>query len=170
MVKLIDLLCNPYFSVYAIATSLYLLYSTHINTIPTIINPCKSYSCIPRYNKDRCCMILYPTRVTLQTSLDAQTTKSSPTSRTWQVRKQQAQTNLILSYTYHTSHTTTMARKAIQTDQIVKLIVGAGQASPSPPVGPALGSKGVKSMDFCKVSLCHTSLPQIRKKKRKNRH
>jgi hypothetical protein len=37
-------------------------------------------------------------------------------------------------------------------DQIVKLIVGAGQASPSPPVGPALGSKGVKSMDFCKVS------------------
>ncbi|EOD45976.1 putative mitochondrial 54s ribosomal protein 19 protein [Neofusicoccum parvum] len=43
-----------------------------------------------------------------------------------------------------------MARKAIQRDQIVKLIVGAGQASPSPPVGPALGSKGVKSMDFCK--------------------
>ncbi|MCJ1482535.1 hypothetical protein MMC06_002701 [Schaereria dolodes] len=43
-----------------------------------------------------------------------------------------------------------MARKAIQTDQIVKLIVGAGQASPSPPVGPALGSKGVKSIDFCK--------------------
>ncbi|KAI1505363.1 ribosomal protein L11, N-terminal domain-containing protein [Biscogniauxia marginata] len=35
-------------------------------------------------------------------------------------------------------------------DQIVKLIVGAGQATPSPPVGPALGSKGVKSMDFCK--------------------
>ncbi|KAH8158069.1 hypothetical protein CIB48_g10179 [Xylaria polymorpha] len=35
-------------------------------------------------------------------------------------------------------------------DQVVKLIVGAGQASPSPPVGPALGSKGIKSMDFCK--------------------
>lgn len=45
-----------------------------------------------------------------------------------------------------------MARKAIAKDQIVKLIVGAGQASPSPPVGPALGSKGVKSMDFCKAS------------------
>lgn len=44
-----------------------------------------------------------------------------------------------------------MARKAMQNDLIVKLIVGAGQASPSPPVGPALGSKGVKSMDFCKV-------------------
>jgi large subunit ribosomal protein L11 len=37
-------------------------------------------------------------------------------------------------------------------DQVVKIIVGAGQASPSPPVGPALGSKGIKSMDFCKVS------------------
>ncbi|ODQ79558.1 hypothetical protein BABINDRAFT_161943 [Babjeviella inositovora NRRL Y-12698] len=33
---------------------------------------------------------------------------------------------------------------------IVKLIVGAGQAAPSPPVGPALGSKGVKAIDFCK--------------------
>ncbi|KAF1979450.1 ribosomal protein L11 [Bimuria novae-zelandiae CBS 107.79] len=43
-----------------------------------------------------------------------------------------------------------MAKKALPKDQIVKLIVGAGQASPSPPVGPALGSKGVKSMDFCK--------------------
>ncbi|KAF7185609.1 54S ribosomal protein L19, mitochondrial [Pseudocercospora fuligena] len=42
------------------------------------------------------------------------------------------------------------ARRAAQSDVIVKLIVGAGQASPSPPVGPALGSKGVKSMDFCK--------------------
>lgn len=38
-------------------------------------------------------------------------------------------------------------------EQVVKLIVGAGQASPSPPVGPALGSKGIKSMDFCKVGL-----------------
>ncbi|KAI1608093.1 50S ribosomal protein L11 [Exophiala viscosa] len=43
-----------------------------------------------------------------------------------------------------------MARKVPARDQIVKLIVGAGQASPSPPVGPALGSKGVKSIDFCK--------------------
>lgn len=46
-----------------------------------------------------------------------------------------------------------MAKNALQKEQFVKLIVGAGQASPSPPVGPALGSKGVKSMDFCKVSL-----------------
>lgn len=57
----------------------------------------------------------------------------------------------------------TMAKKAIQRDQIVKLIVGAGQASPSPPVGPALGSKGVKSMDFCKVnpSPIHPTHPQF---------
>ncbi|KAH6856966.1 mitochondrial 54S ribosomal protein YmL19 [Chaetomium sp. MPI-CAGE-AT-0009] len=39
---------------------------------------------------------------------------------------------------------------AASMDQVVKIIVGAGQASPSPPVGPALGSKGIKSMDFCK--------------------
>lgn len=50
-----------------------------------------------------------------------------------------------------------MAKTALTKDQFVKLIVGAGQASPSPPVGPALGSKGVKSMDFCKVS-CSLSL------------
>lgn len=45
-----------------------------------------------------------------------------------------------------------MSRKAASNIQtiMVKLIVGAGQASPAPPVGPALGSKGVKSIDFCK--------------------
>jgi hypothetical protein len=56
-----------------------------------------------------------------------------------------------------------MARKALANDQIVKLIVGAGQASPSPPVGPALGSKGVKSMDFCKVH--HYSRPSSKQPK-----
>lgn len=44
-----------------------------------------------------------------------------------------------------------MSRKAqAATNVLVKLIVGAGQAAPSPPVGPALGSKGVKAIDFCK--------------------
>ncbi|KAG9240645.1 60S ribosomal protein L19, mitochondrial precursor [Calycina marina] len=43
-----------------------------------------------------------------------------------------------------------MSKARAASDQMVKLIVGAGQASPSPPVGPALGSKGVKSMDFCR--------------------
>jgi hypothetical protein len=56
---------------------------------------------------------------------------------------------LLVTYIHEQQHK--MARKALANDQIVKLIVGAGQASPSPPVGPALGSKGVKSMDFCKV-------------------
>ncbi|CAH6723491.1 54S ribosomal protein L19, mitochondrial [[Candida] jaroonii] len=40
--------------------------------------------------------------------------------------------------------------KAIAKNVMVKLIVGAGQAAPAPPVGPALGSKGVKAIDFCK--------------------
>jgi len=33
---------------------------------------------------------------------------------------------------------------------VQRLLVAAGKASPSPPVGPALGARGVKSMDFCK--------------------
>ena len=32
----------------------------------------------------------------------------------------------------------------------LKLQVRGGQANPSPPVGPALGSKGINIMDFCK--------------------
>lgn len=33
---------------------------------------------------------------------------------------------------------------------LLKLTIPAGGASPSPPVGPALGQKGVKAMDFCR--------------------
>ena len=32
----------------------------------------------------------------------------------------------------------------------VKLQVKGGAANPSPPIGPALGSKGVNIMEFCK--------------------
>ena len=32
----------------------------------------------------------------------------------------------------------------------IKLQVKGGQANPSPPIGPALGSKGVNIMEFCK--------------------
>ncbi|CAN6612408.1 large ribosomal subunit protein uL11m [Trichomonascus vanleenenianus] len=39
---------------------------------------------------------------------------------------------------------------AVGKNVLIKLIVGAGQAAPTPPVGPALGSKGVKAIDFCK--------------------
>ena len=41
-----------------------------------------------------------------------------------------------------------MAKKA--THQI-KLQIPAGQASPAPPVGPALGQAGLNIMDFCKA-------------------
>ena len=34
---------------------------------------------------------------------------------------------------------------------LVKLQIAAGQATPSPPVGPALGQNGVNIMDFCKA-------------------
>ncbi len=34
---------------------------------------------------------------------------------------------------------------------VIKLQVPAGQANPSPPIGPALGQHGVNIMEFCKV-------------------
>ena len=40
-----------------------------------------------------------------------------------------------------------MAKKEINT--YIKLQIPAGQASPSPPVGPALGQHGLPLMDFC---------------------
>ncbi|MEM2126531.1 MAG: 50S ribosomal protein L11, partial [Candidatus Methanosuratincola sp.] len=33
---------------------------------------------------------------------------------------------------------------------VVKLQIKGGQANPAPPIGPALGSKGVNIMEFCK--------------------
>ena len=41
-----------------------------------------------------------------------------------------------------------MAKKVIA---VVKLQCPAGQANPSPPVGPALGQHGVNIMEFCKA-------------------
>jgi len=41
-----------------------------------------------------------------------------------------------------------MAKKVIGS---IKLQIPAGQASPAPPVGPALGQAGVNIMDFCKA-------------------
>ena len=38
----------------------------------------------------------------------------------------------------------------------IKLQVPAGQANPSPPVGPALGQHGVNIMEFCKTFNSHT--------------
>ena len=41
-----------------------------------------------------------------------------------------------------------MAKKVIG---LIKLQVPAGQANPSPPIGPALGQQGVNIMEFCKA-------------------
>lgn len=41
-----------------------------------------------------------------------------------------------------------MAKKV---EAYIKLQVPAGQANPSPPVGPALGQRGVNIMEFCKA-------------------
>ncbi|MBR5228673.1 MAG: 50S ribosomal protein L11, partial [Firmicutes bacterium] len=40
-----------------------------------------------------------------------------------------------------------MAKKV---EGLIKLQIPAGGATPAPPVGPALGQKGVNIMDFCK--------------------
>ena len=39
---------------------------------------------------------------------------------------------------------------AKEVEALIKLQIKAGAANPSPPVSPALGSKGVNIMDFCK--------------------
>ena len=41
-----------------------------------------------------------------------------------------------------------MAKKLVGT---MKLQIKAGQANPSPPVGPALGQRGINIMEFCKA-------------------
>ncbi len=46
-----------------------------------------------------------------------------------------------------------MAKKI---DGYIKLQIPAGQANPSPPVGPALGQRGVNIMEFCKAFNAHT--------------
>ncbi|MDQ7817088.1 MAG: 50S ribosomal protein L11 [Melioribacteraceae bacterium] len=47
-----------------------------------------------------------------------------------------------------------MAKKV---EGFIKLQIPAGQANPSPPVGPALGQKGVNIMEFCKQFNARTS-------------
>ncbi|MBI1308250.1 MAG: 50S ribosomal protein L11 [Proteobacteria bacterium] len=43
----------------------------------------------------------------------------------------------------------------------VKLQVPAGQANPAPPVGPALGQKGLNIMEFCKAFNAATQPPKF---------
>ena len=44
-----------------------------------------------------------------------------------------------------------MAKPKKEISAMIKLQIPAGQANPSPPVGPALGQHGVNIMDFCKA-------------------
>lgn len=46
-----------------------------------------------------------------------------------------------------------MAKKI---DGYLKLQVPAGQANPSPPIGPALGQRGLNIMEFCKAFNVHS--------------
>ena len=44
-----------------------------------------------------------------------------------------------------------MNKKTKETIGFIKLQIAAGEASPAPPIGPALGQKGVNIMEFCKA-------------------
>ena len=50
-----------------------------------------------------------------------------------------------------------MAKKVIAS---IKLQINAGKATPSPPIGPALGQHGVNIMEFCKA---YNAMTQSRK-------
>ena len=50
-----------------------------------------------------------------------------------------------------------MAKEAVAQ---IKLYVPAGQANPAPPVGPALGQRGVNIMEFCKAFNARTQSGQ----------
>ena len=49
---------------------------------------------------------------------------------------------------------------AKEIDGFIKLQIKGGQANPAPPVGPALGSKGVNIMEFCKAFNARTQEKQ----------
>ena len=54
-----------------------------------------------------------------------------------------------------------MAKKA---EAFVKLQLNAGEANPGPPVGPALGSRGVNGMEFCKAFNAQSqNIPNVEK-------
>lgn len=51
-----------------------------------------------------------------------------------------------------------MAKKI---DGYIKLQVPAGKANPSPPIGPALGQRGVNIMEFCKTFNAQTQQMEV---------
>ena len=42
-------------------------------------------------------------------------------------------------------------KKKVRVAALIKLQINAGQATPAPPIGPALGQHGVNIMEFCKA-------------------
>jgi large subunit ribosomal protein L11 len=42
-------------------------------------------------------------------------------------------------------------KKKVKVAALIKLQINAGQATPAPPIGPALGQHGVNIMEFCKA-------------------
>ncbi len=51
-----------------------------------------------------------------------------------------------------------MAKKIVG---YIKLVVPAGKANPSPPIGPALGQRGLNIMEFCKAFNAKTQSMEI---------
>ena len=49
---------------------------------------------------------------------------------------------------------------ALKVSAVIKVVCEAGKANPSPPVGPALGAKGVNIMAFCKEYNAKTAANQ----------
>lgn len=65
--------------------------------------------------------------------------------------KQAARTAMVVCLTYFKSFKVKFESSfANEAYFLQRLLIPAGKASPQPPVGPALGAKGVKSIDFCK--------------------
>ena len=58
-------------------------------------------------------------------------------------------------------HLSKMSKKAISAS--IRLLIGAGQAKPAPPVGPALGQAGLNIMAFCKDFNAATSGIKVRR-------
>lgn len=51
--------------------------------------------------------------------------------------------------------------KPKQVTASIKLLINAGQAKPSPPVGPALGQAGLNIMSFCKDFNAKTAIYKV---------
>ena len=53
------------------------------------------------------------------------------------------------------------SKAAKEVASIFKLVVPAGKAAPAPPVGPALGQRGLNLMEFCKAFNAQTKACEI---------